>query len=369
MPWLPRHQFLEFPKLPEQGLPTQEIIKLYESGFAGCKRDDEAQEKFLASLTWPDGEMAAQEFGIADTGQGKLVIPFVFVLEYYANCWPGRQGQARGDCVSWSTRNTALLTMCCDIASGKPDEKSGKPEEAPEVPADGIADGVLSTEAIYWYRGYNGDGWHCGTASNVAMTKGGIVLRKNYPDLGFDLTTYSGQKAGLYGARAPGANIQDMTDDHLIHQVTEVRTAEACRDFLFNGYGISSCGGEGLSNQRDENGVSKRQGSWAHAMAYIGFDDRPTTHQKYGGPLILDLNSWAKWNSGPRDIYDSAQYVPAHKKDEWVRKGIVNASTGNVMIPEGSCWVRWSEFRNREMQAYSGVNGWPRKVLPLPWIF
>lgn len=364
MPWFPRRLFQDWPE-DAQSLPTDKVIDLYKAGFAGCKYDPDALGRFRQAMAHPDGDLVCHQFGLADTGAGKLVIPFVHVLEMFPGCWPGKRGQARGSCVAWSTRNASLLTMVCDIVSGKPDEVTGKPEEKPEVPAAGIEDGVLSTEAIYWYRGYDGDGWQCPDAAIVACKKGGVVLRQNYSALGFDLTSYDGNTEGLYGRRSPPPNVEDMTNDHLIHQATDCNSFEACRDFLCNGYGISTCGGEGLDDERDECGVSRRSGSWAHAMQYCGADDRPIIHQRYGGPLVLDLNSWANWNRGPRDILDSASLVPPNKKELWVQRGIVNPATGNIMIPEGSCWVRFSEMRNREMIALAGVNGWAARVIPL----
>lgn len=366
MPWFPRGgTFQEWPEQ-AQNLPVGQVIRLYENGFMGAVADPEAKEAVRSRLEHPDGELAAQRFGLADTGAGKLVVPFVHVLEMFPGCWPGKQGQARGDCVSWSTRNALLLTFVCDIVSGKPDEKTGLPEEKPDVPSAGVADGVLSTEAIYWFRGYDGDGWHCPTASEVACKKGGVVLRQKYDDV--DLTSYSGRNAGLYGRRAPSGKLAEICSAHLAHQMTELSSFESIRDFLFNGYGVSTCGGEGLANKRDENGVTRRQGSWAHAMAYVGADDRDVIKQKYGGPLVLDLNSWGSdWIGGPRDVFDSASMVPPAKKQLWIERGIVNPSTGNVMIPEGSGWVRYSEMRNRDAQAFGGVNGWPARVLPLDY--
>jgi hypothetical protein len=366
MPWFPRTIFHDWPETAVE-LPTADVMRLYESGFAGCAYDPEAWEEFRDAMSHPDGDLAAQEFGLADTGAGKLVVPFVHVLEMWPGCWPGDQGQARGDCVSWGSRNATLLTLTCDIVSGQPDEKSGKPEEKPEVPEEGVKDGVLSTEAYYWWRGYNGDGWHCPSVAKVATTTSGAFLRKNYPDLDVDLTRYSGRNAGLYGSRKPPASIAKVGGERLIHQATQVDTFEARRDFLYNGYGLLDCGGEGYSESRDENGVSRRSGSWAHSMCEIAADDRDVIKQLYGGPLVLILNSWAKWNRGPRDIFQSASLVPPAKKTRWEQLGIVNPSTGNIMIPEGSFWCRWSECRNREVIAYSGVNGWPAKVIPIDY--
>ncbi len=362
-----RRKFTDWPDDAKE-LPTERVRALYESGFAGAKYDKEKVEAFRAEMLQPDGEKIVHATGMADTGAGKLVIPFVHVLEMFPNCWPGRQGQARGDCVSWGTRNASLGTMVADIVSGQPDEKTGKPEEKPDVPPEGIADGVLSTEAFYWHRGYNGDGWFCAEAASVACKKSGLVVRRDYPELGVNLTSYSGGTAGKYGKSAPPANIRDLFDDHLIHQATQAGGLEARRDFLFNGYFLLDCGGEGYSDKRDQNGVSKRSGSWAHSMTEIGVDDRDVIKQQYNEPLVLILNSWAKWNSGPRDILQSANLVPVGKKEIWLQAGIINPSTGNIMIPEGSFWAPWSHVKGREVYAFSGANGWPAKKLPdLTW--
>jgi hypothetical protein len=365
---LKRDLFADWPADADE-LPTAKVIELYENKFAGAKYSPEAWEEFRATQPEPDGDDVTHKYGLADTGAGKLVIPFVFVLEQFPNCWPGRQGQARGDCVSWGSRNATLLTLACDIVSGLPDEKTKFVEGIPEVPPEGIADGVLSTEAYYWWRGYNGDGWHCPSVAKVATTKSGAFLRKNYPDLGFDLTRYSGRNAGLYGSKSPGAEIQKVGGERLIHAATNADSFESRRDLLFNGYGLLDCGGEGYSDSRDDNGVSKRSGSWAHSMCEVGVDDRDQIKQLYGEPLVLILNSWARWNSGPRDIYQSAGLVPAAKKQKWVDLGIVNPNTGNITIPDGSFWCRWSQCKNREVIAYSGVAGWPAKSLPIDWQF
>lgn len=208
--------------------------------------------------------------------------------------------------------------------------------------------------------------WMCPAAATVATKKSGLFLRKNYSDLGVDLTRYSGRNAGIYGAKAPGREIAEVADDHLIHQATSVSSVDSVRDLLWNGYGVSTCGSEGYSNKRDQNGMSKRSGSWAHAMAAIGVDDRDIAKQTFGEPVVLILNSWAIWNSGPRDIIDSVKLVPPEKKEKWIKSGLVNPSTGAIMIPDGSFWTPWSQCKNREFIGFSGVNGWPKKSLPWP---
>lgn len=323
---------------------SDEIHQMYSDGFAGAWHDPVAIADFENLIVGSggnlDGESVAQANGLSGSGEGRLVIPFVYVLQLLPGCWPGA-AQQRGDCVSHDTKNAALVTMCCDIASGKPDEQTGQVEGLPEFDPVGITQGALSSEAIYWYRGYSGDGWSCEAAATVAITRSALWPRKAYPELGIDLTRYSGSLAGKYGRTAPPEAITATGKRNLIRQSTRVRTFADVRDYLANGYGISTCGGEGWSSTRDENGVSRRKGSWSHAMAMIGADDRDIIKQKYGEPLVLILNSWGKWNTGGRRILGTT-----------------------IDIPEGAFWTTWSSVRNRSMLAFSGANGWPTKELP-----
>lgn len=321
-------------------LSPDEVVRRYESGFAGAWRDDEAKATLLAAVGWPDGDKAAHEFGIADSAAGQLVPAWMGVERLFPGCWPG-SAQTRGDCVSHSTRNGGLTAVAGDILSGIPDTVTGKVEAQPEdVSEQGKRDGIFSTEAIYWWRDHGGDGWSCGHASDVLRTQSGLWVRKNYESLGVDLSKYSGSTAGKYGSKAPPADYLAEGAKHRIREVTEVSSFDQVRDFLANGYGISTCGGEGWSNSRDENGFSKRQGGWSHALAFIGADDRDVIKQKYGEPLVLILNSWGTWNSGGTKVLGT-----------------------DLNIPAGSFWAKWSDASRRDMYAYSGVNGWPRRKI------
>lgn len=341
MPDLPQ-KFKAWPQ--RDGLDAHEVIELYRQGFAGAVYDAAKHEQFRDEIRAQGNPLsaaaAAHSNGWAGSHAGKLVIPFTHVLKAYPGCWPG-PAQGRGDCVSHCGKNARLLTHVCEVVAGQPDEVTGKIEGLAEVSADGIANGVFSTESAYWFRGHSGDGWTCPDDARVAIKNAGCVVRKNYDSIGIDLTRYSSSLAGKWGRSAPPSEIREALDDNLIRTATEADSFEEVRDLLGNGYGVSSCGSEGFSNKRDENGVSRREGSWAHAMAYIGADDRKEIHDKYGEPLVLVLNSWAKWNSGPRKILGT-----------------------DIEIPEGAFWAKWSDVKRRGAIAFSGVNGWPRQTLP-----
>lgn len=348
-------------------LSPQEVIQKYEQGFAGCLQDDEEQEQIEAELAARNAGMQnasdiAHAMGWADSGAGKLVLLFLDAAILFPNCYPG-PAQQRGDCVSHGGSGAAFLTFCREIMLGQPDPVTNIVEGKPDVPPEGIKHSVISSEWNYWHRRHGGDGWQCQACVKV-MLESGIMLRKPYPELGIDLTQYSGKNAGKYGPGLPPENMEAAGKAHLIRTATPVDGPEACRDMLYNGYGIIDCGGEGYSKTRDANGVSKRSGSWSHSMKEGAFDDREATKQKYGEPLVAIGNNWGIWNGGPRDIMDSANLVPPEKKQDWIALDIVNAQTGNLMLPQGWFWTPWSHAKNRYRMAMSSVNGWPARNLP-----
>ncbi len=325
---------------------VNDLIRAYDLKYAGAYSDPQEAERFDDAITRAGGYVhasgAAHASGWAGSGAGRLTLPFVHVEACYPGSLPG-PAQTRGDCVSHSSKNACLTTLCCEVVAARPDEETGKLEVAPEVSATAIQHGVLSTEAIYWWRGHGGDGWHCDHAARVCTTQSGMWLRRDYSEqFGFDLSRYSGSLAGKWGRSNPPGEVQAAGREHLIRTAARVSSFEELRDCLHNGYGVSSCGSEGFSNVRNEDGVSSRRGVWYHAMAYIGADDREETRRKYNGPLVLVLNSWGRgWNRGPQRI----------------------AGTG-IDIPAGAFWARWSDVSRRTMFAFSGADGWPAQVLP-----
>lgn len=323
-------------------LPIDQIVAKYDSGFAGAVHDPKAEQTLDQDIAAAGGEIYGSLAGASFAGSaaGKLVVPFVFALQVFPDCLPA-SAQQRGDCVSHDLRNATLITLACEIVAGKPDEVTGLVEGIPDVTPEGIRDGVISTEYFYWWRGYNGDGWSCAAAVNVAI-KRGMLLRKKYPELDIDLTKYSGKQAGAYGRSEPGDKILSEGTKHFVRTATRINSFAEVRDFLANGYGISTCGGEGFSSTRDENGVSNKKGGWAHAMAIIGADDRDEIKVIYKEPLVLVQNSWGPgWNSGPRKIRGT-----------------------DLEIPKGSFWTKYSNVSRRSMFALSSINGFPAKQLP-----
>lgn len=354
---------------------------LYEQGFAGCelrgdiieKAREERQRLAKERCGFTTFADVASHFKFADAGGGQLIIPFVWqIIAFGKESEPGA-AQQRGDCVSHAASGAERLIVALDAVSGVPDAKTGIVEGVPDVDAVGIKNGVTSSEWKYWWRGYNGDGWSCDTAASVSM-KRGIALRNTYPEIGVDFRVYSGSLAGRYGSQSPPAKMDELFRVHPIHAVVECNSAEEVRDALAIGCSMQSCGGQGYSSRRDQWGYSPRSGSWSHGYKNPMFDDRAIAKKTYGQPLLGNANNWGIWNGGGRDIIDSAQFVPAlraaaKRLAPWQtltleQLDLVNPATGNIMIPPGYWWCKWSEASSRQFLAYAGAAGWKRKSLP-----
>jgi hypothetical protein len=318
----------------------RDVQYVYEQGYAGAFMDPTEKEELNKTIQDKGEPVYASEIygsnGFEGVGEGKLSMPWWIVQKFYPGVWPGA-AQGRGDCVSHDTKNAFMLTLCCDAFFGKPDEVTGIVESVPPILKAAILQGAFSTELFYWFRGYNGDGWSCDAAAKVAMTKGGIVVRQNYPELGFDLTEYSAALAGKYGRTAPPENVVALGQQHLIRSAIRLTTREERRDFCASGYGISTCGGEAWTMDRDEYGFSERSRKrWSHALAIGGFDDRKETWQKYGDSLELILQTWGECTTG-------------------VESPVVLGTS--ISMPPGMFWVRSKDF-NRQCIAFCGANGW-----------
>jgi hypothetical protein len=317
----------------------------YLAGLRGVYPDPAASERLTQHILLqgqaPDGGTTCRRYGLSGTGAGKLWPVFDIIEKVFPGSLPA-SAQTRGDCVSHSTRNACLGTLACEIAAGKPDEVTGLLEGAPEISDEARKDGVLSTEAIYWFRAHGGDGWSCDHAAEVVLKESGLWLRKRYESLGIDLTKYNGKTAGKWGSSRPPSEVRAIGAEHLVRTATRARTFDEVRDLIANGYCISSCGSEAFSNTRDTNGVSARtRETWYHAMAYLAVDDRDEIKRAYGEALVLVMNSWGRWNTGGRAVLGTS-----------------------LEIPHGSFWAKWSDLKARYCIAFSGVVGWPAQTLP-----
>ena len=309
----------------------EDCLALYESGFEGYYSDPTAEAALVDAIS---------RFRMHGAGEGTLSLPFLAATQMYPQCLPGGN-QQRGDCVSWSIRSAALVSYCASLKWGDNAERF-----APPVVSDkGRLGGVFATESWFWFRGHSGEGWNCGDAARVAITKSGMMVRKNYPEIGVDLETYSGSMAGKWGGRPPPDEVVAVTSRNLLSTATVCKRWEEVRDMLASGFALATCGGEAFERRRDEYGVCGRSMSvWRHAMSLIAADDREEMRQRYGcrnGGLVLVQNSWGNYCGDEHPIHGT-----------------------NYKIPGGSFWARWDDVQGRYMVALGGGRGFEANKIP-----
>lgn len=319
---------------------TFDPLDAYAKGFMGCRADPRADEEFADSILRhggnPDGGSVAHQWEFAEAGKGKLTLLFPAVMEIFPDCWPG-PSQLTGDCVARATANALLTSLGMEIKDGRPDEVTGHVEDKPELPKEGIENSVVASESLWAWRGYDSDGWVCAKAAQVATTQG-FLIRRPYPELNIDLTRYTEKTIRLGGSRRPSDAWLEQSRQHIARTATVCNGREQVRDFLAAGYGIANCSSMAFEKTRNEDGFSRQVGVWHHAQSYLGYDDRPETHQKYGQALVLWNNSWNVWNKGPRTVRGT-----------------------NFEIPHGSYWALASTIDKAQNIALSSVAGWPRR--------
>jgi len=294
----------------------QEIQEAYEHGLVGSYCDPAATARLLQSLPMP-------LFGdtLAGSGAGKISLAYKAVLAFEQSVGrkPYDETQSTGDCVSHGTR------CAIDIArANDPDINSTE---------DWID--RTATEPLYGARGHSGQGASCSEIVGWAHQTGGCMLRKPYPELSIDLSTYDASIGIKWGGRGVPANVTAEAAKHRIGTISLITSWEQARDCLANGFGVVCCSSVGFNSQRNSEGMCFPKGSWSHAMGWTAADDtRP------GDCRFCVQNSWGwTWVSGTR-VHDQ---------------------------PEGSFWISQSVAQRMidygGTYAVSNVVGFPRRQL------
>lgn len=313
----------------------------YAAGLMGCKPSPKSDEVFADYIIRhggnPVGAEVAHQWEFADAGKGKLTLLFPAIEKVCGPVFPGPP-QVTGDCVARATAWAVLTSLALEVVGETPDEITGKRERVPEVPPKGVKTGIVSSTSIWAWRGYDSDGWICSESAKVASEKG-FLLCKPYPELSIDLTEYNDRTNRMGGSRPPSAAVLAEQKQHTTRTATFLKGREQVRDFLAAGYGVFNCSAMGFERNRDDWGYSRQVGVWHHAQHYLGYDDRPETHRKWGQALVLWNNShWGKWNTGPRKVFGT-----------------------DLEIPHGTFWTLASTIDRASNIALSSVAGWPRR--------
>ena len=321
------------------------LLDEYGNGkIQGTLQDAEAEEKLDSRLPLVSYGEVLDEYGLwrGERDSDGLYLPFLACVRAESqrlgisgtieqlsqdsriNPWP--ESQTCGDCVSHFTRNAADIARATDIyALREPEAWHFR----------------SSTEQIYGWRVHAGrDGASCARLVGYVNDSGGLLLRKRYDELGLDLSEYKASIGIKWGRNGTPDSVNEVASKHQVINVTRCTDRDQLRQAYRNGLAVGGCSNIAYSRTRNEDGVSRVTGSWAHAMAGIGYDERGVTKKKYGEPLVCEVKSWGSWNSGGRKILGT-----------------------DIWIPKGSCWVKESDYVKRKISrggcyVMAGVGGW-----------
>jgi len=290
-----------------------DIRRAYENGLPGTPFGAKELDEFLGEAKHP--LFGAAAYNLEDSGKGKLVLLHKLIKQYDPK-FGETEKQDTGDCTSHGTRNAADLTRAAEIVSGE-------------------AESFLvrsATEPIYGARGHSGQGMSVVRAARFVTGDAGLLLRKNYEDIDLDLSEYNARIGMGWGSRGVPDKVVQKAKEHSFQTASLVTTVEEARDAIANGYALTVGSNYGFSSRRDKHGIARRTTSWNHCMCWAAVDD---TRQRLNETLFLIINSWGRWNSGPK-VLDQ---------------------------PEGSFWIRESDaagmLRQRQAYALSSFDGFP----------
>lgn len=315
--------------------------------LTGYRPDPEGTRAFLAELG-PDGVFArAAPDAMA---QATEVDTFLWRqmdrahrTRYGTPFVVGRQGI--GDCVSWGA---AHAVYCAEAVSWD----LGELVEAPLMPA---------TEAIYGgsrveSRGKGGDGaspvggWSDGATGWGAakfLRDWGVVYREPFPDLGYDLTTYSADRAKAWGAYGCGGQgdrgrLDAVAKRHPCRHVVAVKTWAELVAAVGSGFPVTIASSQGFGSRTDASGVLPASGTWMHQMAVIG-----VRFAKTAPPGVRAVDAAAVINSWGTKWISYAGKYPADLPDGvfWAERPVVE----RILAQGDSYAIGAVEFRYRDI--------------------
>ena len=296
-------------------MPPSDISYQYDDGLRGYVPDEREREEFLATNP-------VQAFTAPTSGAGKRALLWGYTLALDPGAYSERQ--VVGDCVSHGSRGARDITRAVSLlVKGEPFAWHKR----------------TATEPTYGARGHGGEGMSPARASRFERDTG-FCPRE---DLGVvDLSKYDGHLGARWGREGGVPKpVQDLCNRNKVGVITQVRSVEAARDALFNGYGIHSGQMAAWSSSPNSKNIhSRRSPGWAHDMATVGMD---FTRTFWPFDVFFIANSWGRWNTPVPDWPDDYPPQPG---------GMIVTSAEDWEVCIGDCWV------------YSDVDGFPPRELP-----
>lgn len=238
--------------------------------------------------------------------------------------------QEIGDCVSWGNGRLVDYTQVLDFAF----DVGNEPYEFQTTCTEVIY--ALSRCEVGGQYGSRSDG-SVGAWAAKAVTQFGTISRAELDKIGVG-GKYSGQRAKQWGASGLPDNLEPVAKNHLIQDMTPVRSFKEAAWHIQQGRVVAVCSDVGFENGgsggaitgRDSQGFARPRGSWPHCMTFVSC--------KFGSrPGLLLCNQWPKGSvSGPMgdvEIPDCSWWVDADVCDHMLGQNDSFTGTGYKGYP------------------------------------
>lgn len=272
-------------------------------------------EGLLYGIEIPDFSSSTPE--LVGSGKGKTVLLYEAARQVMGrDLDPGPQ--QIGDCVGWGFSGCLDLLACVEVLAGQPETYSWDMRASPEA--------IYALSRVeYGDKGGSDSDGSTGLWAKTALINGGSLSRNI-------VGAYSGMRAREWGSSGLPDEYEEEAKKHRIRHAAQVRSYEAARDAISNGYPIAVCSDQGFEGNRDQDGFITANGQWAHCMKFVACKDDER-------PGLLCMNSWGSHNPpGPTGKYD----IPSNSW--WV-----DAATCTKMLKQEDSYAigRFDGYSNR----------------------
>lgn len=295
--------------------------------FGWTQQSEQTIQGFMSDLPYPLFKDAYKN--IKGTGANKSRNLGDIVKKVMGEMFCCHQGT--GDCVAESSCGAATTLACITSYINHSDPVDVMVASEPIYGGSRIqiSNGIL---------GYSQGSF--GIAAAKWLNYYGAIFRRNYQDIGIDLSVYDVNKAIRWGNPGNGCPkpLIPKGANYLIKTISKINTFSEVIDAIYNGFPVTVACNIGFDSMtRDDMGFIRRSGSWPHQQFIIGY-----ITGKRPGALIL--NSWGKnWCRG--GLSDEIEIFPGSY--------LVDAETVDLMLSAGDSWV------------YSDIEGYETRDLDL----
>jgi hypothetical protein len=268
--------------------------------------------------------------------------------------------QSIGDCVAFGAG-------CAVYASESVSYSLGQLPQPPLLPATEALYGGSRVEA----RNRDGSGaapvggWSDGSYGGAAarwLRDWGVVYRQPFPEFGYDLTTYSGERSKNWGAygnggQGDGGRLDKIAQKHPARYVVQVRTWDELVAAITAGFPVTIASNQGFTTTTNERGVLEASGTWYHQMCCIGVAFAEANEGQEAGSqagsvglgidAALIMNSWGENWLAYRGRYPADQPSGSF----WARRSVIErmlAQGDSYAIGDIHTGFRWRDIHHGE---------------------